>query len=228
MNPDDIERVEIGLGGRQGTGKWTPSIGDETLALMDSLSLSVASAKESRDRILGEAGRILARCVPPSQALGADIGLVIGYVQSGKTMSFTTVAALAADNAYQAIIVITGVSVPLLNQSIDRLASDLRLATRRDRKWQHFKNPTRVRDYDNIYNAFADWDDSDVRREERKTVLITVMKQHVHLDNLIDLLEALPMAGRPASTIKSERCSPPMRASRSRRPVDTPESFPSR
>ena len=120
-------------------------------------------------------------------------------------MSYTTVAALARDNAYQILIVITGISVPLLSQSTDRLVKDLRLSTRRDRKWQRFTNPTPDgNDVTNIQNTLADWDDETVHQDERRTVLVTVMKNVKHLDNLIAVLNALPLDGRPAIVIDDE------------------------
>jgi hypothetical protein len=48
---------------------------------------------------------------------GPGDGAHCGYVQSGKTMSFETVAALARDNAYQVVIVVAGTSNPLFEQS---------------------------------------------------------------------------------------------------------------
>ena len=60
-------------------------------------------------------------------AFSSETGIVIGYVQSGKTLSFTTLTALARDNNYQIVIVIAGVSTNLVNQSTKRLEDDLRL-----------------------------------------------------------------------------------------------------
>ena len=148
---------------------------------------------------------MLARCVPPASGSGAETGLVVGYVQSGKTMSFTTVAALARDNGYQMVIVITGISVPLLDQSTERLLRDLRLTTRTDRKWQRFTNPSQEgNDRANILKTLGDWDDKDVPPEERRTVLITVMKNVTYLDKLVGLLNSLPLQGRPAIVIDDE------------------------
>ena len=132
------ERVEV-VGQKDMPGaRWQPVVGEETLELLDSLRIPPTSRAHVRD----EAVQVLSRCVPPASGSGAETGLVVGYVQSGKTMSFTTVAALARDNGYQMVIVITGVSVPLLDQSTERLMRDLRLSTRTDRKWQRFTNPS--------------------------------------------------------------------------------------
>jgi hypothetical protein len=52
-------------------------------------------------------------------------GLVIGYVQSGKTTNFTGVAAKAADRGYRLIIVLAGVHNELRRQTQSRLVDHL-------------------------------------------------------------------------------------------------------
>lgn len=52
-------------------------------------------------------------------------GLVLGYVQSGKTTNFTAVIAKAADAGYRLIIVLSGMHDALRNQTQDRLNEQL-------------------------------------------------------------------------------------------------------
>jgi hypothetical protein len=47
-----------------------------------------------------------------------------------KTLSFTSLSALANDNHYQIIIIIAGTSIALSEQSYERMKSDLRIDTR--------------------------------------------------------------------------------------------------
>jgi hypothetical protein len=157
----------------------------------------------SRDRICHEAQAVLGKCVPPSDANGNETGLIVGYVQSGKTMSFTTVAALARDNGYPLVIVIAGTSIPLFKQSEDRLKNDLRLRTRADRKWKPLSNP-KVDKRQHVESALAEWRDKEVPEVGRQTVLITVMKNHTHLRNLNKLLAALDLKGVPVLIIDDE------------------------
>jgi hypothetical protein len=52
-------------------------------------------------------------------------GLVLGYVQSGKTANFSAVIAKAADAGYKLIIVLSGLHNSLRNQTQDRLDEEL-------------------------------------------------------------------------------------------------------
>ena len=182
-------------------GDWRPMVGRETLDLLDHLGLPPANAGDVRD----EAAAILARCIAPSDNAGQDTGLVIGYVQSGKTMSFTTVASLARDNNYAIAIVIAGTSTPLTEQSRKRLRRDLRLDQRPDRSWRHLHEP-RVgqQDHARIRQILDDRRDPGVPPEERQTILITVKKNHQILGHLIDVLRQLDLTGIPVLIVDDE------------------------
>ncbi len=180
--------------------KWQPTIGEEAEGLLQRLRLP---ADGSRERIGEEAARILSECVPPAAPPDTDTGLVVGYVQSGKTMSFTAVTALARDNRYQIVIVIAGVSIPLFNQSEARLKRDLHFDERRDRKWRPFSNP-KLEELKTIQGILNEWTDLDVPQNERQTILITVMKNHTHLRNLNQLLGALKLDRVPVLVIDDE------------------------
>jgi hypothetical protein len=172
---------------------------------MDYFRSSQSLSEESRKSLQVEAINILSRCVPPNAKEDSETGLVVGYVQSGKTMSYTTVAALARDNGYRIVIVITGVSVHLFRQSSDRLRRDLRLAERSDRKWQYFENPRpQGSDRRSIEDTLADWNDASVPESEHQTVLVTVMKNHTNLRKLITVISALDLRDVPILVIDDE------------------------
>ena len=195
------ETVEI-MSETATAARWNPVVGPETLGL---LSYFRSLSDDSRHRLRDEALNIIANCVPPSATQDAETGLVIGYVQSGKTMSFTMVAALARDNGYRIVIVITGVSMPLFRQSSGRLRRDLRLEDRPDRKWQYFENPRSLgSDRRSIEDTLADWNDASMPESEHQTVLITVMKNHTHLRNLIQVLSVFDLRGVPILVIDDE------------------------
>ena len=71
----------------------------------------------SRAHIIGEARANSPSLRRTRHAAQNRTGLVVGNVQSGKTTSFTTVAALARDNGYRMVIVIAGTSENLFFQN---------------------------------------------------------------------------------------------------------------
>lgn len=187
-------------------GEWQPFVGEETNELLYSKGFtnSDRTLNENGERILDEAYRIMQVCGNPNNSANNETGIVIGYVQSGKTLSFTTLTALARDNNYQIVIVVAGVSANLVNQSTNRLANDLRLNTRFDRKWTLLQNPSGTQDAENIETVLAQWADSTYPKEECRTLLITVMKNSSHLNNLINILQGQNLQGVPTLIIDDE------------------------
>lgn len=196
-----FETVEIVAQPQSDATLWEPVEGEETRTLLGHLGLP---DDDSTIRVRDEAVSVLRCCIPPSLPSGNETGLVIGYVQSGKTMSFTTVAALARDNGYQMVIVIAGTSESLFIQSVTRLQTDLRLSTRR--KWRPFINPSEsTGEKDAIADTLAEWRGTAVPEADRQAVLITVMKNHSRLKNLYDLLEKLgDLTGVPTLIVDDE------------------------
>ena len=102
-----------------------PVVGPETHNF-----LQFVVPEASREDVKDAAVSILAKGVSPTAAHGQETGLVIGYVQSGKTMSFETAATLARDNGFQIVIVVAGIGNNLLEQSTGRLRRDFGLMSR--------------------------------------------------------------------------------------------------
>jgi hypothetical protein len=78
------------------------------------------------DSVAAESLRIL-RKLPdplPSRTFQAR-GLVVGYVQSGKTANYTALAARAADAGYRIVIVLSGIHESLRTQTQNRLEREL-------------------------------------------------------------------------------------------------------
>jgi hypothetical protein len=180
--------------------RWHPvNGGPSVLELLDKKLKSDADAKA---RVQESAGRILGRSMEPG-SLGQETGLVVGYVQSGKTLSFTTVAALARENKFQLIIVIAGTSIQLSEQSKDRLRVDLGITPDRPRTWAPFVNPLKA-DAPNIQRILDEWRTGGMPSGARRTVLLTVMKQHKHLEHLTEMLTALNLTGVSALVVDDE------------------------
>jgi len=176
---------------------WMPVQGPEVRGLLDNLSID----REGKDRLAAEAATILGKCIPPRGGPDGTTGLVLGYVQSGKTLSFTAVAALARDNGYPMVIVITGIATNLLSQSRGWLETDLRLQT--NRKWRLFLNP-KPDQQQAVANVLTDWTDPELPDHRRKTVLVTVLKNGTHLRNLVSLLRQLDLTRTPVLVIDDE------------------------
>ncbi len=179
---------------------WQPVIGEEARSLIDE-----ALPESERDSVLHAAISILRRGPSPvAQTNEQTAGLVVGYVQSGKTLSFTTVAALARDNGFRLVIVIAGTSTALLRQSTERLEKDLSVdGIGRNLQWISYTNP-KEEDYVDIQQKLEEWDDPLVPEDERPTILITVMKHHSHLSNMTRLLGRLDMREVPTLVIDDE------------------------
>ena len=185
---------------------WQPVEGEAIEALKKQVMHPDSGIEEVEWEIIKtEAISVLSKCVPPTALPKQETGLVIGYVQSGKTLSFTTVAALARDNGYQMIIVIAGTSLNLLNQSTERLEKDLDLHTLSAERWYHFKSSElNEGDLSKLKDVLEEWQDPILDRWECQTVLITVMKHHQRLKNLADTLERLDLLKVPTLIIDDE------------------------
>jgi hypothetical protein len=129
---------------------------------------------------------------------------VVGYVQSGKTLSFTTVAALANDNGYGLVIVIAGTTNELAEQSRKRLNGDLAIEDTAFPGWRHFHNPSES-DLENIRNVLRDRRDPATESDERQAVVVSVIKNHKRLKDLVALIRSLGEdAAVPALIIDDE------------------------
>ena len=147
-------------------------------------------------------------CGNPNEETNNDTGLVFGYVQSGKTLSFTTLTALARDNNYQIVIVLAGISTNLVNQSFNRLQNDLDINQGFHRKWVMLNNPKdpirNPQDKNTIQRELQNWKKPNTPDDFKKTLLITVMKNTSHLRNLLALLRKLDLSNVPTLIIDDE------------------------
>ena len=182
--------------------RWQPVVGPEARSVVDRKQLP----RQAGEAVIEAAASILARGVHPNELQIHRTGLVVGYVQSGKTLSFTTVIALARDNGYRLIITVAGISTSLLSQSTRRLRNDLFVEDVDGYlRWSTFTNPDDTEgNWRSIEQVLDEWRDPQVPDSERPTVLITVMKNHRHLANLFSLLSRLDLGDVPTLIIDDE------------------------
>jgi len=193
MSPEDAEARILGEDG----DAWEPVVGSELQRLLDMKFADDAAAKRAvRDSTV----RILRHCISPRQPAvdNSNTGLVVGYVQSGKTLSFTSVAASAHDNGFRCVAVIAGSSLNLADQNKDRLARDLDVGANFRRPWHRAHNPTTAQLHE-LNTALSGWENG-----RPKTLLLTSLKHHRHVQNLGTLLEALGDAAAPMLIIDDE------------------------
>ena len=132
---------------------------------------------DERDNLINETTAILSQCVNPVNTVGSTTGIAIGYVQSGKTMSFTTLTALAIDNGFRIVIYFAGIKVNLLEQTTKRLKKDLYTESDNARFFKVYQSPTVT---DNVHGKIQ----SALKLNHKPAVLITVLKHYKHIEEL--------------------------------------------
>jgi hypothetical protein len=136
--------------------------------------------------VVGEIGqastKVVANMADPHVWNLKKRGLVVGYVQSGKTANYTAVMAKAADAGYQLFIVLSGLHNNLRRQTQVRLSNDLI-----DRDWMPLTSD--VADFGNVVNGAASL--------SRGVKAIAVVKKNPsRLRRLRDWLRDIPMETR--------------------------------
>lgn len=168
-------------------GPWTPQRGP----CADALSVKDETIKD-------EAVDILSRCVSPAAPEGQRTGLVIGHVQSGKTSSFTAVSAFARDNGFNLIIMISGVSTNLYEQSAARIERDLSGASLDG--WVFFRSSSLrannlAQATESLRSVLNMWNSTSLHPSKKPTVVWSVMKETTHLTKMLTVLEGLSSRG---------------------------------
>lgn len=97
---------------------YWPALRDYLLVTKNWLAPSVRSLDEITNRIVGQ-------LAPPNTEQFDIRGLVLGFVQSGKTANFTALIAKAADLGYRLVIVLSGTDNGLRRQTQIRLNREL-------------------------------------------------------------------------------------------------------
>ena len=136
-----------------------------------------------------ESGKVVGLLADPAMKNLTHKGLVVGYVQSGKTANFSAVITKAVDEGYRFIIVLAGMYNNLRRQTQERLNSDV-VATIRDAKKSVY-TLTSIEgdissDADNLLNAL---------RTNGSVVFAVVKKHSGRLKNLLKQMEAANREG---------------------------------
>jgi hypothetical protein len=134
------------------------------------------------ENLTNETNHILSKCTNPKVLKEQNTThLSIGYVQSGKTMSFTSLTALAADNGYRIVIFLAGTKTNLLLQTTKRLTKDLIKDSSLNNLYKIFENPN-LGKVDEIAGK--------MRMSSRPTVLITLLKHFKYVNELAEIFRS--------------------------------------
>ena len=105
--------MEVKIQKNSTSGKFSPVFGKRAEELYSRFAEKLSNDELEIQK--KESLSILADCTNPNSPDPQSItNLVVGYVQSGKTMSFTGVSALAGDNGFRVIIYFAGNKTNLL------------------------------------------------------------------------------------------------------------------
>lgn len=209
------------------SGRWEPEIGERTHQFVGSRGSKMKAIDMSS--VLSEAKSILSHCTPPTASDGSAVVLVVGYVQSGKTLSFTTLASLARDNGYGAVILLAGTTNNLKQQSQRRLENDLGL-DELQRGWTEiFENPNVTGPaLPKMRSALKSWKRrrDGLTQEEKPALVVSLLKHAGRINDAADALRKLDLTGVPVLIIddESDQATPNTRANRNRQTGGSDES----
>ena len=178
---------------------WSPVVGTETIALLQ----RSLSDDATRAQVTKQSAAILARCRGPKDTTdGVRTGLVVGYIQSGKTLSFTALMAMARDNGFPLVILLAGTKKILHEQTVGRLGKDLQIERPGGLSpWYLLNNPVPGVEAGMIAGFIHGSLEAKIPEKFRRTTVITVMKNRNRLDKLRSLLTSLAQHGVDLATL---------------------------
>lgn len=185
------------------TGSWSPAVGRLAEDLMDGQNLD----EGSKERLVETSLRTLSRCgSPEEEGPHRGVHLVVGQIQSGKTLAFTTLMALARDNGFRLIIVLGGTKKNLVSQTVARLKDDLLKGTGSLNPWRVWPDPD-AGVADEVNRVLGTRRDPEARVDGTRTAVFFVLKHGTRLQNLRETLEAIDptvLSRTPALIIDDE------------------------
>jgi len=150
---------------------------------------------QSEKRLTENSARILQRTELLEGGVSSNCQLVVGEVQSGKTMSFTALIAMAHENGFPLVIVLAGTKLQLLSQTRDRLRNDLRAdGDGGANPWvltEKLTKGTRKENVQLVQDVLKIWLEKDAPKTFKSTVVVTSLKNRDSLDEIVHLIEGL-------------------------------------
>jgi hypothetical protein len=159
--------------------------------------LAEGRSEEEIADVVHSSSQILGLLSSPVTDKFASRGLVLGYVQSGKTTNFIATISQAADEGYRLIIVFSGVTNNLRRQTQERLEKSLTGDNPKNWNWL----TSAEQDFNASMNA------NDLLSAPGKRIIAVVKKNNTRLKKLKSWLESAPIAirqGLPVLIIDDE------------------------
>lgn len=160
-------------------------------------------ADDAREAVRASAIEVLRGAL---EAGPGSTGLVVGRVQSGKTLSYEGVISLARDNGFSLVIVISGISNPLLAQGERRLKGDLSSADKDgwlfavpNDKQQSIKQIEQA-----LQNVQANWSKESTPKAYKQTAIVVVLKHHGGILNLTELFDGVDFSDQRVLIVDDE------------------------
>ena len=142
------------------------------------------------NKISDQSAKILSQCMNPSSKTDkfSSTGLIIGQVQSGKTLSMTAVSAMAQDNGYGLVIIMSGSVSPLSNQTAKRLVDDLK-SRKIDKIVNNPKDNWSDQDTQRVGRFLDTFENPSIPKEIQKTLLIVTHKNPAKIKKLTEVFK---------------------------------------
>ena len=180
---------------------WTPKNGSLIYDVLRNNGFYESnSLNDDGYKIIDETHKILEVAVNPLSDPESNIGLVLGYVQSGKTLSFTSLIGLAIDNGFKLIVVFSGTKLTLNDQTFGRMCEDLNAKSNKDKFIirQDFENQ------DSFKNIYRKWSDPDIEESQRRSLIVIIKKNKSSIEKLIKSFGKLELSKTPSIIIDDE------------------------
>lgn len=165
--------------------------------------LSEVAPAGSEKSMTEDALAILGNAQVSSTSPSSRTGLVVGRVQSGKTLSYESVISLARDNDFALVVVVSGISNPLLEQGVRRLRGDLAAAD--ERGWTFMVNAgSDSMAESNLLTLRDNWLDPETPSSHKKTTVCLLLKNHGRIDKFVAACRRIDWSGIKVLIIDDE------------------------
>jgi len=174
-------------------GKWTPF--REGVVFKEFIETWKEGDYEVDENLINkvsdESSEILSKCIDPKKnnlEKNNSTGLIIGQVQSGKTLSMTAVSAMAKDNGFGIVIVMSGNVTTLSSQTAERFEvalegrNTIKIKNNPSENWSPEDHLAKSRAVLENFHASEN-------QEDRSTLLIITHKNPARINHITELFE---------------------------------------